>query len=220
MSNISKLLLIGFGGLGLCIISACSSCSKGDNCPSRLVYKIPFALYPQKDTFKIGIDTIWIEANFNGMLIDTNGISNTFDGCDFKIELTTEKINTDPTTGNTVENFPSDVKLGEMIPRVLSNLGLSYYEVKPVYLDGQYNFKAGLIPQEKGLFSLSIAPIIFKELDCPLSNNCKKTAYVVYAGMNNGLNNNFEFLQNSPAYIKDTKKVDFDNGGAYIFYVK
>jgi hypothetical protein len=66
----------------LALVTSCTSC-KDKNCPDYLLYRLPAALYPQKDTFNIG-DTLWVDMNFHEDIVDEIGsIKNTFNNYDF-----------------------------------------------------------------------------------------------------------------------------------------
>jgi len=200
---------------------ACSNC-KNKNCPDSLFYQVPYTLSPAKDTFNLS-DTLWVEMDFPEEMTDVNGgVKNIFRNYDFRIELACDKIDIDPPVSKIVDHFGFHKVVGRDSATYLPGVGVSGYRIFPVFQNGLYRFKCGLIAQKKGLFFLGVAPIASHGNDDEfhIQGQCDQLPLSIGSKLI-GAEGNFYMLQyalNSAYHI--LPKDRFENGGGYCFVVK
>jgi hypothetical protein len=131
-------------------VFSCPTC-KEPGCPAGgLLYSIPVALSPQRDSFRIG-DTMLISMNFPKKMVDErSGIENTFEDFDFAFRLSAQRY--DVPYELTTQSLALLPITGECKAETLSSFSL--YEVIP-HFDGQkYQFEGLIVLKEQGVFAL------------------------------------------------------------------
>lgn len=198
------------------LFSACDS-----DCPRVVNYKfqIPLTLNPAQDSFFIG-DTIWISSVFSEELLDLNS-NKSYPLEDFKFytEFTFAQIDISP--------FEDANSQFEIIPlegeaKLVSLYNSSYIEIHYTYQDEMYQANFGFIPKKSGLFNfVASSSIGFFDLDREIDlSPCKYEQVEFIYKMNDGINNNYEYIALSPdSLIKTTTKEIYDEYAQYGFYV-
>lgn len=172
--------------------------------PDYLLYRIPYSLYPMKDTFSVG-DTLWLEMDFGTEMTDEiGGIKNSFVDYDFRLESTCERIDIDPPLAHTTNYLSINTLIGSDSSINLSASSVSYYEITPVYSSDKYTFKCAFIIQEKGLFLFGTSPYNSEENPFQIIGACDNLSVDIGCVLENELENNFQMLQfaSNPAYHK------------------
>ncbi len=201
-------------------ITSSSSCNKG--CPDRLFYRIPYEVYPMRDTFAVG-DTLWVELNFSKDMTDEIGnIKNSFPNFDFQINAGCERIDIDPPLAHTLDFLSIHTLIGSDSSANLPVSGVSYYRLVPVYSLENYTFKCFFIVKEKGLFSFGLGSTASTE-ENPLQFNgvCDNIPIQFGSHLANDSENNYHILQwaTNPAYHRiDAQR--FRDYGGYCFVVR
>ncbi len=200
---------------------ACSNC-KDKNCPDSLFYQVPYTLTPAKDTFNLG-DTLWIEMDFPEEMTDVNGgVKNIFRNYDFRIELQCDRMDVLPPEAKAVDYLRFHKIIGRDSSINLTGSGVSAYRAFPVFQDGRYRFKCGLITQKKGLFGFGVTPIEFNEYEekFHIKGQCDNIPLGIGSKLI-GAEGNFHLLQYGldPVYPRFPKD-RFENYGGYCFVVK
>ncbi len=205
------------------LISTFSCCNcKDKNCPDALFYQVPYTLTPAQDTFNLG-DTIWIEMDFPEEMTDVNGgIKNTFRNYDFRIELGCERIDVNPGQAKTVDFLRFHEVLGRDSIINLPGAGVSGYRIFPIFQNGSYRFKCGLITEKKGFFTFGVTPVWFDENEerFHINGQCDNIPLDIGSKLI-GAEGNFHMLKYSaePVY-PNFPKDRFENYGGYCFVVQ
>ena len=204
-----------------------ASCEcKGDKYGEILELEVPITTYPMKDTFNVG-DTLWIEANFDKE-IHLHNSSNTIriDSFNFFTEFSIAEIS--DTTENYNVDFDTIVKIGRM-----EYLPLQTAVVYPIIFVedvNHYRFKAGIIINTTGLFSMgfSTPSFLYQEppYDHPVIYKCNRNRRDILEVYYNNPSTTLDaynklFLSTKVEYLKEL--VDFDryrNGGGITIVVR
>lgn len=207
--------------ISLFFVLACSNC-KDKNCPDFLFYQVPYTLTPAKDTFNLG-DTLWVEMDFPEEMTDVNGgIKNIFHNYDFRLELAADKIDINPVMSKTIDYLRFHKVVGQDSVVNLPGAGVSGYKIFPIFEEGRYRFKCGLVTQKKGLFVLGIVPVSMNGEDDQfhIKGQCEHVGLSITSKLI-GADGNFYLLQHTsePAYLNLSKK-RFEDTGGYCFVVK
>lgn len=195
---------------------------KDKNCPPYLVYQLPYTLTPARDTFQLG-DTIWIEMDFPDVLTDREGgIENTFADYDFRLELVCERFDIDPPQSKAVSFFDALAVTGTAEAMGLSQSGISYYQLSPIYSDHRYRFKAALMLKQTGVFLLAVSPFQTDLNPFKLNGACDHVRLYIGNWVNNGTaeGNNYHLLQSSPVDVYKNMTIEQFGNGGYCFVVQ
>ena len=153
------------------ILFASCGCRE-DDFGRHLELEVPINTYPSKDTFFVG-DTLWIEARIDKRVKVRDAASTIYlEGFDFFTSFVISEIS------DTVERFPHDIEtvalIGEIrylpLPTAVG-YPMSYEEGA-----GRYEFKAGVILREEGLFygRFSTSSLPYEEYDHPAVYACDR----------------------------------------------
>lgn len=188
-------------------------------------FEIPATLSPAKDTFNIG-DTITIISNFPNQVYDKNTDKYySLDNFKFYPETGIYKIDT--------VNSKSNLLDFEIIVDSIYNYNRLYYSDGTNSIGGQYNYNNNeydllykIIPIKKGLFYLEFGSSVYPiSPDQEFEGKCRNTYSDVSVKMNEGVDNNIVFLNDSPDphynnWILQKPDDRFHRFGGYCFHVK
>ncbi len=181
-------------------------------------FDIPVSLSPTLDTFHIG-DTISINSVFDNMVYERES-QDSFSLNDFLFNprCLVRKLDTIDSNFDALESF--DFIEEDGYPFSISSGGTAFSEY--LFENGQYSLKFKLEPLEPGLYWLSFFSGINEEpLD--FDGRCRGFQTTVFATMNQGEDNNVDFLLDSPnpemLGLWNRKDEKFHNFGGYCFYV-
>lgn len=156
--------------LPIFFLYACNECEE-DQYGEHLELAIPMRTYPDQDTFQVG-DTLWIEviADKYVQVYNTNEVIR-LDTFDFFLDFFISEIS------DTTENYNTDIDSVVLIG-TMERLPLITAVVYPIQFeedDLYYQFKAGIILKETGLFwlGLSTASFLFEYADHPALFTCE-----------------------------------------------
>lgn len=206
--------------LAIFYISIAPTCNcSNDYCEVNYHFQLPLSLTPQIDTFKIG-DTIWISSEFSNEILELNtGERITLNEFDFHSELTFEKISETPFENANLE-FTVIEELGSL--SFISLVGTSSFRMNYLFENERYKCKFGFVPTNEGLFEFILFSLLPEGASEGIisSPDCKVNIEQVSHLLNDGENNNYEFIQMAAdSLIRTTSKEDFDMYGSYCFYV-
>ncbi len=178
-------------------------------------FYLPFTLTPAQDTFQIN-DTIQVYADFSNMFLDSNSLKYYLVEdeplyCYFAI------IRLD-TFGLIFPyyNFTLLVDTGDINASSDPGQGLRLF--KYVYADNRYKFYIKLVPHVAGIYWLGFGS--FDEQEVDLQKRCPSEIMEVFFTLNDGIDNNYPLLLQSPdSIISSISKHIFDIGGGYAFHV-
>jgi hypothetical protein len=199
-------------------VFSCPTC-KEPGCPAGgLLYSIPVALSPQRDSFRIG-DTMLISMNFPKKMVDErSGIENTFEDFDFNLILAAirydvkEKMTTEILDlvsingGHIVNNFSS-----------FSDIGIAH-----VFDGEQYTYVGNIVLKKKGTFALYIGSIYNEDNKPKVEGTCTNGIIEFQCSTNagdpdiNNLNLIKPYLGGNP----DNWGPDFKKSGGFAFVVR
>mgnify|MGYP001201251036 CR=1 FL=1 len=192
----------------------CGSCDLDpETCIRTYTFEIPLQVTPQTDTFSVG-DTLWLSSYIPAELEDSaTGEKINVLNHDFKLESTIERMDT---LGALDAEYDFDI---------INEIGEQTIVIKGPYFTSKYKYlvqkdtqmlKIGLVPTKPGLYELvfyyltkNLQAINLTDTDCKehlsLSNN-----------MNNGADNNYHLLLESPNPIDTPEGFKKDSGYAFI----
>ncbi len=188
-------------------------------------FEIPVTLSPIQDTFRIG-DTITISSNFSDQVFDRVTCQR-YPLIDFRFfpqmgitDLTDTSIMT-----QALKYFEVIVSKDFDFRRTMYSDGAITYIGEYNYFNNEYSLEYKIIPQKAGVYFMShSSSILGLGDDQDFDGKCPDTGIDVYALLNEGDDNNIEFLKDSPDeqlnewVFLDTDK-RFYRVGAYAFYV-
>jgi len=159
---------------------------------------------------------------FSEEMTDVNGgIKNTFHDYDFRLEIAADRIDINPVMAKTIDYLRFHKVLGQDSVVILPGAGVSGYKIFPVFQDGKYKFRCGLITQKKGIFVLGIVPVSMNENEDRfyIKGQCEHVGLSITSKLI-GAEGNFYLLQHTsePAYLNLSKE-RFENTGGYCFVV-
>jgi hypothetical protein len=138
----------------------------------------------------------------------------------FWIEFACARIDTNPPSASIIKALQIYSVIGRDSIISLSQSGISYYRIFPVYLNGNYTYKCGLITKEKGLFSLGITPFQNEEtLPFKIEGNCDDSPILIGCKLNGDADNNIDMLVQTHNNF-EFEKQQFRRYGGYCFFVK
>lgn len=182
-------------------------------CPDWVLIELPVHVSPTRDTFLVG-DTIEFSFSFQDRIPDKHtGLEVNFEDYEFRIQFAVGKVDTINPVPNTFQYIE---------PVYFSNGSVTIvddeYEVTPKYENGVYEFAGYFRLKKPGLFVFAFYHGTKK---FTAVSECGNVHVTLRKRMNDGADNNFELLQNSPepAY-KNMSKAYFDEYGTYCFYVQ
>jgi hypothetical protein len=190
---------------------------------SHLSLLIPMNTYPDQDTFSVG-DTLWMEFNFNkNVQLYNSEKSIQLDSFNFFSKLYIAEIS--DSTANYNVSIDTFLITGE-----LSSLTLTYVKLYPITFieeKDQYQFKAGIVMNEPGLYYLGVDtnPELYEFYNHPALLNCdestKKSVDIYYKNSSTS-QTDYEniFKQTNVEYLRDLVDYeDYSRGGAICFFV-
>lgn len=201
-------------------LQACEDCLF----PGGYVFDIPATLSPAKDTFNIG-DTITISSVFSDLVYETKTQSYyKLENFRFYPKTMIRKIDTIRETNNMYEfDFIVDSKYNYTFFNYSSGNRSLFGQYS--YTNGTYDLEYKVIPKIKGLYKLTHSSSIYAlGEDQDFEGRCKNLISDVIVTMNEGGDNNVDFLLASPdeGQIKIWERQDdqFHIFGGYCFYVR
>lgn len=208
-----------FKALTIIIFSSCCvQCD--DSCEKHYAFENHYTLTSAQDSFPIG-DTLWISCNFSNKLESFNGEIVDFSDNSLLTDLLISRIDTSPYIQN-YQDFEIIREAGEL--RFYSLPGVAGYELEHSQLMDTFHIRFGIIPSSFGLYQITLSSSynISNDFDPELNTieNCDE--YVDYFDiyLNNGMDTNYEFLQNAKDSVwRKVPKDDFDRNGGFCFYV-
>lgn len=212
--------IIFFAAIFIFWTTSCTSC-KDKNCPDSLFYRVPYSLFPMRDTFSVG-DTLWMEMNFSDELIDTGGnIKNSFQNYDFRLGIGCERIDIDPPLAHTIDYLKIITVAGKDSSISLPSSGVSFFTFAPNYSNKKYIFKCALVMREEGLFYFGAGPSESLGEPFKINSECDNISVDLGSKIDNEIDNNYHMLQwaANPAYHSLSSE-RFRNYGGYCFVVK
>lgn len=203
-----------------------NSCIKED-CQiagGQYVFEIPASLSPVKDTYRVG-DTISISSKFDNMVYE------------FKTDkhYLLDQIKFYPGTEVVkIDSLKVESGIGKYFEIIIdNNINYSFKEFSTGvqlltgeynYVNGMYELEFKLIAKYPGLFYLeqAVALAFFPEQN--FNGKCSNLGIEGSVNLNNGADNNIEFLKNSPdphynTWILQKPDDRFYKFGGYCFYV-
>ncbi|HFA49683.1 MAG TPA: hypothetical protein ENJ95_11790 [Bacteroidetes bacterium] len=210
-----KLIYI-FSGL-LFFLTACESCDPPPSyCERVFQFDIPFSLSPEKDTFLIG-DTIWVESEYEKMLLDKNsGDYIDIGKFDFRVKTGVIRIDTLGYDSN-----PDNFEVLDIIGKFeVQPLGQNLSIIHIVYEDDNTgrSVKAGIILNATGIFHVSftnIRPDIEDDIHL-IESSCNQKISLSY-NLNEGRENNYYLEEYDENEVPSEE--DFRAFGGYNFVV-
>lgn len=146
-----------FCGL-ICLMGIYATCNKRYDCKqTSYSFEALYKAYPNRDSLKIN-DTIWLELNtsvqlkdlMSNILVDYSGAAN-FGTAISILELV--RGENDPAPVPSANKFSFVVVQGAALKSIKQDQIREFqFEEK----DGAYQFKLGIVPQEKGLFAFGL----------------------------------------------------------------
>jgi hypothetical protein len=173
------------------------------------------------DTFALG-DTLLLEMNFSHELTDEQGgVKNSFPNYDFRLELGCGRIDVDPPLSQDINFLTLSTTVGKDSTVILSQSGISYYIIKPIFDNGIYSFKSELIVRKEGLYVLDITPYESPSEPFSIKGECDHVTVRIGSKLENDEQNNFHMYQwaANPVYHTFDEKRFRDYGG-YCFVVR
>ncbi len=186
---------------------------------------IPATLTPAKDTFRIG-DTITISSTFSDQVYDQT-TDQKYELIDFKFYPGTEIVKID-----TITNLSKIANYFEIIVDTSYNYNLINYNNGSDALVGQFNYESKtysleyqLVTLESGLFYLEYGLLLGLIDNQSFSGKCSNISLSASVEMNNKIDNNISFLNDSPnehynTWILEKPEQRFHKFGGYSFYVE
>lgn len=204
-----------------------SGCNKDCNIPGGYVFELQATLTPAKDTFNIG-DTINIVSEFEELVYDRT-TRKYYNLRDFKFYPYSDIIKIDGSDAVAKFSGAFDLSID-----TIYDLTMSKYSDGGDALLGQYNYNNGryvlkykMIPKAKGLFLFKLTSLLYPANQSQdFEDRCRKSknGLDAFVNLNNGSDNNVDFLLNSPDQLWQNywqKREDhFHKFGGYCFYVK
>jgi hypothetical protein len=187
-------------------------------------FEIPATLSPAKDTFNIG-DTITISSIFSNPVYDKNTNEYyTLENFKFYPETRIRKIDTIREINNLSEfDFIINPKYNYYLFNYSSGNSalIGHYN----YGNNTYSLEYQIIPKVRGLYRLTHSSSIFglgEEQN--FEGKCQNVFSNVDVNLNEGADNNVDFLLESPDSIQkivwEKQDAQFHRFGSYCFYVK
>jgi hypothetical protein len=200
---------------GLLFCTFCTNCNK--DCITSHYFELPIEAYGISDTLNIN-DTIRIKFTIPDKLKerDTQDFYD-FVNYDFKLITVTIRLDSIPVSSVTESDFDWITIKGN------STFASNDYLVTPSYSNHEYQYEVRIIPKKKGLFEFSINSIAHDRIN-PLAKpngRCSKGTFHVVMKLQNNIDVNYEFLQESTSSVY--KKLDrkrFDEYAGICFYVR
>ena len=205
------------------ILFASCGCRE-DDFGRHMELEVPINTYPSKDTFFVG-DTLWIEAQIDKHVKVRDAASTIYlEGFNFFTDFFISEIS------DTVERFPHDIETAALIGEI-RYLPLPTAVAYPMsYVEGadRYEFKAGVILGEEGLFfaGFSTLSLIYEEYDHPAVYACdrkRRERIDVHYKNKSTSKKSYEklFLSTGVGYLIELVNYErYSNGGAHTFVVK
>jgi len=201
-----KINLIIAGAFITALLFIKANCTKLPFDCAKIVYsfQLPVKAFPDKDTIEVG-DTIWLEINeptlirdgISGEMINFSGTSNLGSAISFRYW---DKL---------LSTWIEGAGRYEFILYKGNELKATSLSIEYRFIEegGQYRFKVGIIPKEKGLQRLlfSSSNNTFREND-----KCTKASFTI------NFKDTDQHYYLSPSYTGQTGLI----GGDYYFYVK
>lgn len=191
---------------------------------TRYVFDLPVSLTPARDTFRVG-DTITVESVFSDQVLERN-LQQRLPLVDWKFYPRTNinKIDDNPAK----DGLPFfEVLLAEAPNYYLREYssGTSGLSGAYEYNEGNYSLKFKLIPQMPGLFHMENGSALYPQNEWQeFPGRCKKNSSEAFVNMNNGADNNIQYLELSPDphynnWILIKPEDRFHKFGGYCFVV-
>lgn len=203
------------------ILSTVPSCNcKNEDCVKNYAIQLQFNLTPQIDTFKIG-DTIWVSSDFSNEVKELNYNNPiVMDNIDFHSELSFEKISEEPFQNANLK-FSTVEEYGNL--SLIQLVGASIFSINYLYENNKYKAKFGFVASEKGLYTVLLSSFLSDD-SIPLNESsfeCEEKIESIEYLLNNGINNNYEFISlSADSLIRTTTKEVYDKFGQYSFFVE
>ena len=195
-----------------------------DNASTGYLFELPVSLTPAQDTFRVG-DTITIESVFSDQVLERN-LQQRFPLIDWKFYPGTfiYKIDHNPAK----DGLP----FFEVLLAEAPNYHLRQYSGGTSGLSGQYEYREGkyflkfkLIPHTAGIYFMEQGSALYplnEWQDFP--GRCKNSSSEAFVNMNNGADNNIDYLALSPDphyndWILIKPEDRFHKFGGYCFVV-
>ena len=187
-------------------------------------FQIPVALSPALDTFHIG-DTIWIQSIIDKMVFDIEtGAHYLLEDYQFHPTTSMGKMDQNTTDKDALRFFNYGLISETDYEYYRYSGGISTLKGEYAYDGKKYELVYFLVPREKGLFVFFHSLLFgFRDEHQPFPGKCPKVPADAVTLLNNGSDNNIEFLQHSPdphyRWVLEEPEDRFHRGGGYCFYV-
>ena len=209
----------------------CNSCIKKSNdCRvdadfTKHVFEIPITLTPANDTFRVG-DTISVIAEFPDTVFDlTTQLTYFLEDFKFNPILLIGDIGKENGLDDALQDFELIIDGKFTFNQFNFSDGAISYVGEYNYEDGKYFLAYKIVPQKVGLFHFSH----FSDVNSTVENQgflgrCNGVGLDINVKLNDGVDNNIDFLNNSPdPHFNDWMLIKpgerFHKFGGYCFYV-
>lgn len=213
MKSILLFIILSFIG----IFVACDW-RKANDCYKDYKFTIPFKLYPENDTFRIG-DTIWLESVIPAMQYDSISEQEySLGDFEHKVYIAFDRKDTSGQSSSGSDNFDFFNAVGTCLRFVTGN----HSEFKLYYKRNNFgvdSLKAAFIPTQSGLYSFSAFAntIDYYTEKGIISKKCTETINMYYRTNTADSSNNYDLLIGFPNIIPT--EAGFLSYGGYAFRV-
>jgi hypothetical protein len=200
------------------LCSGCISCldPDGEDCIKKYNFTIPISIYPVRDTFHVG-DTIWVESLVQNNLVNNlTGEEVNISNLDLKFDLYISEY-TDTSDRPSRDIFKIENQIGGFQP-----YGSFFSRINFAIDNNHRNFKAGLVPTEKGVdagtFCLIFDYVVhdYEQSDI-LNKNCLDLISFNYLTNQGRDSNSYKLLPST--FSQANTQADFNRGGCFAFRV-
>ncbi len=226
-SIVTRVRLLLFSLLSVFAYQSCipEECEGG-----QYTFELPATLSPALDTYNIG-DTITLFSEFSDEVFEKNRNKN-YKLENFNFFPSVGLIRIDSITNNNIlSTFEYvDVVLDEEYNTTLNtySTGNQYIDGEYVYKNNTYSLKSRIVLKQKGLFFFNFGSSLYPRGELQdFPGRCNKHGYTNEAEvfLNNRVDNNFDFLLDSPierynTWIVEKPHERFHRFGGYCFYVE
>jgi hypothetical protein len=195
-----------------------------DACEKEYKFTIPFRLYPEKDTFRIG-DTLWLESEIPPLLYDSISQQEYSLGSFKHIVYASFNRKDDSTQLSTGSSNFDYASLTGACQRGIQGPSTEFRFNYRLNADLSNSLKFYFIPKVKGLYSFSMYTLTYDDYSTDdgrndrgiISKPCLEVLWMRFRTNNADKNNNFALLEGNP-YITQNESI-FHSAGAYAFWV-